>query len=154
VQIHYEGNKWEGNGPWKSRLFSAPKMARCNFWVPKMARCHFTGPKKSLFLGPNPLPLVLPLHAKIVITFFFPALFKRKLNLNLLLASLKTHTYFKNCSKSHIKFLFQLSFTLIGRFFPVYIHGTGTIFRITGGFRNNFYSQRQLSKLPEEGFHH
>jgi hypothetical protein len=53
----------------------------------------------------------------------------------------------KNCSVSRIKFLFRLSFALIGRFFPVYIHsrlseqfsgsqaGYGTTFRDTGGYQ-------------------
>jgi hypothetical protein len=38
-----------------------------------------------------------------------------------LLASLKSLITSKNCSESHIKFVFQLSFTLIGRFPPVYV---------------------------------
>jgi hypothetical protein len=39
------------------------------------------------------------------------------------LASLKTLTDSENCSeKSRIKFLFWLSFALIGKFFPMYIH--------------------------------
>jgi hypothetical protein len=62
-----------------------------------------------------------------------------------LLASLKTHTNSKKCSVSRIKFLFRLSFALIGKFFPVYIHsrlleqfsgsqaGYGTTFWDTGG---------------------
>jgi hypothetical protein len=39
-----------------------------------------------------------------------------------LLASLKTLTNSKNCLVSRIKFLLGLSFALIGRFFPVYVH--------------------------------
>ena len=128
MHIHYEGNKWEGDGPWKSQLFGAQKMARC----------HFTGPQKVFISRAQPPSISTSITCENCYYFFLPALFKRKLNLNFLLASLKILTYFKNCSKSHIKFLFRLSFTLIGRFSPVYIHGTGTIFRITGGFRNNF----------------
>jgi hypothetical protein len=127
VHIHYEGNKWEGDVPRKSRLF----------WAQKMVRCHFTGPQKVFISRAQPPPISTSITCENCNYIFLPALFKRKLNLNFLLASLKTLTYFKNCSKSHIKFLFRLSFTLIGRFSPVYIHGTGTIFRITGGFRNN-----------------
>jgi hypothetical protein len=64
-----------------------------------------------------------------------------------LLASMKTLTNSKNCSKSRIKFLFQLSFALIGHLFPVYIHsqlseqfsgsqaGYGTTFRDTGRYQ-------------------
>ncbi len=40
-----------------------------------------------------------------------------------LLASLNTLTNSKDCSKSCIKFLFRLSFVLIGRISPVYIQG-------------------------------
>jgi hypothetical protein len=39
-----------------------------------------------------------------------------------LLASLKSLTNSKSCSESRIKFLFRLSFALIGHFFLVYIH--------------------------------
>jgi hypothetical protein len=102
------------------------------------ARCHFTGPKKVFISRAQPPPISTFITCENCFYIFFPALFKRKLNINFLLVSLKTFTFFKNCSKSHIKFLFRLSFTLIGRFSPVYIHGTKTIFRITGGFRNNF----------------
>ncbi len=53
----------------------------------------------------------------------------------------------KNCSESHTKFLFRLSFALLGRFFSMYIHrrlseqfsesqvGYRTIFRDTGGYQ-------------------
>ncbi len=71
---------------------------------------------------------------------------------------MKTLTNSKNCSKSQINFLFRLSFALIGRFFPVYIHsrlseqfsrlqtGFGTTFRDTGGY------QKAGNKLSEEGY--
>ncbi len=32
-------------------------------WHSLSAQCHFTGPKKSLFPGPNPLPLALVMDA-------------------------------------------------------------------------------------------
>ncbi len=62
-----------------------------------------------------------------------------------LLASLKTNS--KSCSESRIKFLFRLSFALIGQFFVVYIHrrlseqfselqaGIGTTSKGTGGYQ-------------------
>ncbi len=51
--------KWEGVGPWNSRVFWAPNGTRL------LARCHFTGPKNSQIPGPNPLPLalVMDMHA-------------------------------------------------------------------------------------------
>jgi len=64
--------------------------------------------------------------------------------------SILTFTYYsntKNCSESRIKFLFRLSFALIGRFFSVYIHsrlseqfseseaGFGNFFKGTGGYQ-------------------
>jgi hypothetical protein len=67
--------------------------------------------------------------------------------MKILLASLKTFTISKNCSVNRINFLFRLSFALIGRFFPVYIHsrlseqfsgsqaGYGKTFRDTGGYQ-------------------
>jgi hypothetical protein len=75
-----------------------------------------------------------------------------------LIASLKTFTNSKNCSASRIKVLFWLSFALIGRFFPVYIHsrlseqfsglqaGFETTFVDTGGY------QKAGNKLSEEGY--
>ncbi len=58
----------------------------------------------------------------------------------------------KNCSVSCIKFVFWLSFALIGRFFPVYIHSRifGTIFRITGRLRNNFCRHMRLSESRKQ----
>jgi hypothetical protein len=50
-----------------------------------------------------------------------------------LLASLKTLTNSKSCSERRIKFLFRLSFALIGYFFLVYI-------------RNNFHNHRRVLK--------
>ncbi len=66
-----------------------------------------------------------------------------------LLASLKTLTNAKNCSESRIKFLFRLSFALIGQVFSGvrYIHsrlseqfsesqaGFGTTVNGTGGYQ-------------------
>ncbi len=63
-------------------------------------------------------------------------LVQEKININFLLVSLKTLTSSKNCYEDRIKFLFQLSFTLIGHFSPVFIHG-----RISELFSG---SQRQL----------
>jgi hypothetical protein len=68
--------------------------------------------------------------------------------MKILLASLKTLVNSKHCSVSRIKFLFRLSFALIGRFFLVYeyIHtwlsdqfsgslgGYGTTVRDTGDY--------------------
>jgi hypothetical protein len=65
-------------------------------------------------------------------------LVQEKININFLLASLKTLTCSTNCYEDRIKFLFQLSFTLIGNFSPVFIHGR--ILELFSG------SQRQLLK--------
>jgi hypothetical protein len=63
------------------------------------------------------------------------------------LAFLKTLTNSKSCPESRIKFLFMLSFALIGQFSLVYIHsrlseqfsksqaGFGTNFKDTGGYQ-------------------
>jgi hypothetical protein len=63
------------------------------------------------------------------------------------LASLKTLSNSKSCSETHIKFLFMLSFALIGQFSLVDIHsrlseqfsksqaGFGKIFKYTGGYQ-------------------
>jgi hypothetical protein len=48
-----------GMGPGNLDFFGPKK------WLDAISQ----GPKKSLFPGPNPLPFLLPLHAKIVITF-------------------------------------------------------------------------------------
>ena len=67
--------------------------------------------------------------------------------MKILLASLKTLTDSENCSESRIKFLFRLSFPLIGNFFLAYIHsrlsekfselqaGFETTFKGTGGYQ-------------------
>jgi hypothetical protein len=50
----------------------------------------------------------------------------------------------------HIKFLFRISFALIGRF-PVYIYPAfGTIFRFTDGLRNNFLETQAAIGKPEQ----
>jgi hypothetical protein len=54
-----------------------------------------------------------------------------------LLASLKTLTNSKSCSASRIKFLFRLSFALIGHFFLVYN-------TFIAGFQNKLESQAGL----------
>ncbi len=66
-----------------------------------------------------------------------------------LLNSLKTLTNSKSCSKSRIKFLFKLSFALIGKFFLAYIHcrlseqfsesqaDFGTTFKGTSGYQKS-----------------
>jgi hypothetical protein len=56
-----------------------------------------------------------------------------------LFASLKTLTNSKSCSESRIKFMFRLSFTLIGKFLLVYS-------TFTDGFRNNFQNHRRVSE--------
>jgi hypothetical protein len=50
-------------------------------------------------------------------------LVQEKININFLHASLKTLTSSKICYQDRIKFLFQPSFTLIGHFSPVFVHG-------------------------------
>jgi hypothetical protein len=78
---------------------------------------------------------------------FLFAIIKRKLNLKFLLESLKTLTNDKDCSETRIKFLFRLSFSIIGRFSAEYIHSrlseqfSGSqaafteTFRVTGGYQ-------------------
>jgi hypothetical protein len=85
-------------------------------------------------------------------------MFKRKINIKFLLASLKTLANSKDCPLKRIKFLFRLSFALIRRFSPAYIHGRlseqfsesqvafGTSLKITG------CHQKSQNKLPEEGY--
>ncbi len=89
-------------------------------------------------LRPIQLSQYFLLKTQMVFNFFFFALF--------LLASFKTLTNSKNCSESHIRFLFWLS--LIGRFCPVYTFlmafweqlsrsqpAFGTTFRVPGGYQ-------------------
>jgi hypothetical protein len=56
-----------------------------------------------------------------------------------LLDSLQTLTNSQSCSESCIKFLFRLSFALIGQFFLVY----GTFI---AGFQDNFQNHRRVSE--------
>jgi hypothetical protein len=96
----------------------------------------------NIFIKPHTIKSVLYVRALMVFKFI-ACLVQEKINAKFLLASLKTLTNSKKCSESHIKFLFWLSFALIGRFFPVYIHtllseqfsgsqaGYGTTFRET-----------------------
>jgi hypothetical protein len=65
---------------------------------------------------------VLSVHADKVLNFY-PALFKRKINMLFEFASFKTLTNSKNWSESLIKILYPHSFPLVGRFSPVYTHG-------------------------------
>jgi hypothetical protein len=58
-----------------------------------------------------------------------------------LLATWKTLTDSENCSKSRIKFLFWLSFALIGQLFPVYIHS-----RLSEQFSGSQAGYRRLSE--------
>jgi hypothetical protein len=51
------------------------------------------------------------------------------------IVSLKTVPDYENCSESRIKFLFRLSFALIGQFFPC---------TFMAGFRNNFQDHRRV----------
>jgi hypothetical protein len=74
-------------------------------------------------------------------------LVQEKIIKKFLLASLKTLTTSKNCSKNRNKFLFWLYFALIGKFFLAYIHSRlyeqfsgaqaafGTTFRNTGSYQ-------------------
>ncbi len=64
---------------------------------------------------------------------FQPTLLKRKIKIKFLSHPLKILTNSKDGSESRIKFLFRLSFSLTGWFFPVY-------------FRNNFQDHRRLSE--------
>ncbi len=82
-----------------------------------------------------------------------PAFFKRKININFLNASLKTLINAKNCSESHIKFRFRVpGFNRSHWSNSSSVHSTfilpafRTIFRITGGFRNNFKRHMWLSE--------
>ncbi len=54
---------------------------------------------------------------------FFSCLVQEKSEYEVYDSFFKNSYYSKNCSVSCIKFLFQLSFALIGLFFPVNIHG-------------------------------
>ncbi len=65
-------------------------------------------------------------------------------NIKFLLASLNIQTSSKDCSDSCIKFLFRLCFlSLMVNFSRIHSWPAfGTIVKITGGFRNNFYSYR------------
>jgi hypothetical protein len=78
-----------------------------------------------------------------------------------LLASLKRLTNSKSCSASRIKFLFRLSFALIGPLFLVYIHSRlseqlesqadlGTTFKGTGGYQKEETSS--LNKVTGRNF--
>jgi hypothetical protein len=73
---------------------------------------------------------------------------KEKINTNLMITSIKKTLYnSKNCSESCINIFVPavlLSHWLISQ---VYMSKAtfGTIFRITGGFRNSYQSQRRLS---------
>jgi hypothetical protein len=65
-----------------------------------------------------------------------------------LLASLKTLTNSINCSENRIKFLFRLSFAIIGTFIAGFrnnFQDYGTTFRDTGGY------QKFRNKLLERG---
>jgi hypothetical protein len=68
---------------------------------------------------------------------FLVCLVQEKMNMKFLLASMKTLTNSKSCSESRIKFLFRLSFALIGRFFSC-------------TFRNNFQDHRWVTEQPLE----
>jgi hypothetical protein len=56
--INYLG-KWEGVGPWKSRLFWALNGTRLT------ARCHFTGPKKVSISMAQPPPMALKIITQV-----------------------------------------------------------------------------------------
>ncbi len=62
-------------------------------------------------------------YMRILFLDFKPASFKRKINLSLLLASLKTFINSKTCFESRTRILLRLSYALIGRFSQAYIHG-------------------------------
>jgi hypothetical protein len=92
---------------------------------------------------------------------FLACLVLEKIKMKFLLASLKTLTNSKSCSESRIKFLFRLSFALIGRFILVYIHsrlseqfsksqvGFGTTFKGTGGYRDQKAGTSSLKRVTE-----
>ncbi len=95
--------------------------------------------------------------------FRFLACLVLEKNLNeVLLASLETLTNFKSCSESRIKFLFRLSFALIGRFILVFIHswlleqfsesqaGFGTTFKGTSGYQKA--GTRSLKRITGRNF--
>ncbi len=63
-----------------------------------------------------------PGHAQMVFKIL-ASLIRKKINEKFLLASLKTLANSKNCTSHQISVSIRLSFALVGRFFPVYIHG-------------------------------
>jgi hypothetical protein len=93
-----------------------------------------------------------------MVFIFLLVLIKRKVNVKFMLASLKALTNDKDCSETRIKFLFRLSFSLIGRFSAEYIHirlskqfsGSQAAFRetcrVTGGY------QKVGTSFLESGF--
>ncbi len=72
---------------------------------------------------------------------FKGALLKRKINVKFLLASLKTITNSKR-PKDATKFLFRLSFSVIGRFYSLYLQSL--YIHVISGFRKNFQDKRQF----------
>jgi hypothetical protein len=74
------------------------------------------------------------------------------MKIKLLLASLKTPMNLKKFSESRLKFLFWLSFALIGRVSPLPVHSWPAfeaIFSIAGGFRKNFESMAAIEKSQQ-----
>jgi hypothetical protein len=116
-------------------------------------------PVEYFFKGTyNTIKSILSVHEQLLF-IFLTCLVQDKINVKILLASLKTLTNFKHCySESRIKFVFRLSFALIGRFFPVFIHsrlsepfsgsqaGFGKTFRETGGY------QKAENMISEESY--
>jgi hypothetical protein len=94
----------------------------------------------------------LSVNEQTVLKFLAFLLFKRKVNMKFLLAPLNS----KNCSESRIQYISVLAFLCSHcSIFSVYIFmaGSGTIFRVTGGFRNSFQIPRRLPesrKKPSE----
>ncbi len=91
------------------------------------------------------------LNLRILVFNLLPSLAKEKSIIKFLLASLKTLNNYKDCSESPIKFLFRLSFSLIGRLLDKFwgsqaAFGTKTTFKLTAGY------QKARTSFPVEGY--
>ncbi len=94
------------------------------------------------FLKAYKIKSVLSWHAQMVFKLLSLLISSEKSTWSFLLASLKTLINSKSCSESRIKFLFGLSFPLIGKFFLVYIIQS----RLPEQFQNHRRVLEQLLK--------
>ncbi len=94
------------------------------------------GHQMNIFWNAYKMKSVLSVHAQIVFKFLAcPVQDKNKFKFSA--CFFETLTKFKTYFESLIKILFRLSFALIARFSPVYIHA---------GFRNNIQDHGRSSK--------